>query len=117
MAKKQNPVETSQNEVSQVVEQVVETPQPEVQVQTMKVGQRARQLILEGVLDNKGILEQIKKEYPEGKTSMACVAWYKSDLKKSKVDEDKGYKDWLKANETELRAKYEATLVKEEVLA
>ena len=75
-------------------------------VQKPKVGERCRQLILEGVLDNKGILEQIKKEYPDGKTSIACIAWYKSDLKKkAPVD---GFQQWLKANETKLRAEYEA---------
>ena len=83
---------------------------PVVETQKPKVGQRARQLILEKVLDNKGILEVLKKEYPEGKTSMACIAWYKSDLKKVKVDEDKPFKDWLKANEAKLRTEFEATL-------
>lgn len=121
MAKKQNPVatvETSQDEVVQEIletsqdEAQIETPQDEAQAPTMKVGQRARQLILEGKLDNKGILEQIKKEYPNAKTSMACIAWYKSDLKKTKVDPDQGYKDWLKLMEKDLRAEYAATLVK-----
>ncbi len=122
MAKKQTPVatvETSQDEVVQEIletsqdEAQIETPQDEVQAPTMKVGQRARQLILEGKLDNKGILEQIKKEYPNAKTSIACIAWYKSDLKKTKVDPDQGYKDWLKLMEKDLRAEYEATLVTE----
>lgn len=94
-------VETTNVEVSPVETTVVQKP---------KVGQRARQLILEGVLDNKGILEQLKTEYPEGKTSMACIAWYKSDLKKVKVDEDKPFKDWLKANDAKLRAEFEASL-------
>lgn len=122
MAKKQTPVatvETSQDEVVQEIletsqdEAQIETPQDEVQAPTMKVGQRAKQLILEGKLDNKGILEQIKKEYPNAKTSIACIAWYKSDLKKTKVDPDQGYKDWLKLMEKDLRAEYEATLVTE----
>lgn len=121
MAKKQTPVatvETSQDEVVQEIletsqaEAQIETPQDEAQAPTMKVGQRARQLILEGKLDNKGILEQIRKEYPNAKTSIACIAWYKSDLKKTKVDPDQGYKDWLKLMEKDLRAEYEATLVK-----
>ena len=81
-------------------------------VQKPKVGERARQLLQEGTLDNKGILEQIKKEYPDAKTSIACIAWYKSDLKKkAPVD---GFKQWLKDNETRLRTEYEATLVKTE---
>lgn len=99
----------TQTPQSETQVQVVETPQPEVQVAKPKVGERCKQLILEGVLDNKGILEQIKKEYPEGKTSIACIAWYKSDLKKKKpVD---GYAQWLKNNEAKLRAEYESTLV------
>ena len=93
-------------------ETIVETPQSEVIVEVVqkpKVGQSAKELLLEGILDNKGILEQIQKEYPEGKTSMACIAWYKSDLKKKKpVD---GYTQWLKDNEAKLRAEYESTLV------
>ena len=93
---------------------IVETPVAEVAtvetVQKPKVGERARQLLLEGVLDNKGILEQIKKEYPDAKTSIACIAWYKSDLKKkAPVD---GFKQWLKDNEAKLRAEYEAQQVK-----
>ena len=96
----------------------IETPVAEVAtvetlvatVQKPKVGERARQLLQEGILDNKGILEQIKKEYPEAKTSIACIAWYKSDLKKkAPVD---GFKQWLKDNEAKLRAEYEAQQVK-----
>ena len=97
-------------EVKVVEAQVVEAQEVQV-VQKPKVGERCKQLILEGILDNKGILEQIKKEYPEGKTSIACIAWYKSDLKKkAPVD---GFKQWLKDNEARLRAEYEASLVTE----
>ena len=129
MAKKQNPVVVETNETPFIdMEAPAETAAPaETEAPakpTMKVGQRARQLILEGVLDNKGILAQLNKEYPAGKTSMACVAWYKSDVKKAKakeVDPDAGYKDWLKANELELRAQYtiwlEYDAVKEDVPA
>lgn len=100
------PVESTIVEETPVESTIVEESKP-----VIKVGQRARELILEGELDNKGILEQLKAEYPEGKTSIACIAWYKSDLKKTKVDEDKGYKAWLKANDLRLRAEYESTLV------
>jgi hypothetical protein len=115
MAKKSTVV-APQSEVVEITQsEVVEIPQSETQIAKPKVGERCKQLILEGILDNKGILEQIKKEYPEGKTSMACIAWYKSDLKKKKVDPDQGYKDWLKTNEARLKAEYEATLVQEVV--
>ena len=117
MAKKNAPVdeqvsqpEVSQPEVSQPEASQPEASQPEVQVSKLKVGERARQLLLEGTLDNKGILEQIKKEYPDAKTSIACIAWYKSDLKKkAPVD---GFKQWLKDNEAKLRAEYEAQQAK-----
>lgn len=98
----------SQVAESQVAESPVVTPAVAT-VAKPKVGERARQLLQEGILDNKGILEQIKKEYPDAKTSIACIAWYKSDLKKKKpVD---GYTQWLKDNEAKLRAEYEASLV------
>lgn len=93
------------------IETKVEEAQVVEVIQKPKVGARAKELLLEGILDNKGILEQIKKEYPEAKTSIACIAWYKSDLKKKKpVD---GYTQWLKDNESKLRAEYESTLVTE----
>lgn len=123
MAKKQNPVVApviAEETIAPVETTTVgETPaeatfveEAPVEVKpTMKVGQRARQLILEGVEDNKGILAILQKEYPQGKTSMACIAWYKSDLKKTKVDADAGYKSWLKANELRLKAEYESSLV------
>ena len=102
-------IEEVQVEEVKVEEVKVEEAQVVEVVQKPKVGERCKQLLLEGILDNKGILEQIKKEYPEAKTSIACIAWYKSDLKKKKpVD---GYTQWLKDNESKLRAEYEATLV------
>lgn len=45
------------------------------------IGQRSRELIKEGK-SNAVVLETIKLEFPEGKTTMACIAWYKSDLRK-----------------------------------
>lgn len=113
-----------QDEVVQDVPQdepVIETtevpqdePAPEVKAKpTMKVGQRARELIQEGIEDNKGILKILQSEYPDGKTSIACVAWYRADLKKKAKalpDPDAGYKAWLKANEMSLRIKYQEEL-------
>lgn len=92
------------------VEAVVETV-AEV-VKTVKVGQRAKDLILQG-LDNKTVLETIKKEYPAGKTSIACIAWYKADLKKAKAVDDKPFQEWKKSqgfDDATLRAKFKASL-------
>ena len=105
---------TIKSEVVETAEApVVEAPVVEA-VQKPKVGERARQLIREGIMDNKGILEQIKKEYPDAKTSMACIAWYKSDIKKTKSKDDQPFRDWCKANgfdEASLRAKFKAEQV------
>ena len=46
-------------------------------------GARQRELILTG-LDNKAILAKIGKEFPQAGTSMACVAWYRSRMRKGK---------------------------------
>ena len=104
--------EVSQDEApAETTEVPQDEPAPEVKAKpTMKVGQRARELIQEGIEDNKGILKTLQSEYPDGKTSIACVAWYRADLKKKAKalpDPDAGYKAWLKANEEEFRARYE----------
>jgi CO dehydrogenase/acetyl-CoA synthase epsilon subunit len=91
---------------------VVETVETPV-VQKPRVGARAKELLIAGEKTNQEILEILKKEYPEGKTSIACIAWYKSDLKKAKVDEDAPFKAWLKANEMKLREEFMATQVVE----
>ena len=93
--------------MSKKIMEVVEVVVPVVQ--KPKVGARARELIKAGGKTNKEILEIIKQEYPEGKTSIACIAWYQSDLKKTKVDEDAPYKAWLKANEARLREEFMAS--------
>lgn len=46
------------------------------------VGSRIVELIKAGELDNKEILEVVRKENPMRRTSYACVAWYQSKLKK-----------------------------------
>lgn len=49
----------------------------------MSIGKYAQALILnKPEMTNTQILEQILSVYPEAKTSMACIAWYKSDLRK-----------------------------------
>lgn len=57
---------------------------------TVSIGARSRELIKQG-LSNTTILETIKKEFPNGKTTMACIAWYKSDMRKKGLLAKRGY--------------------------
>jgi hypothetical protein len=47
----------------------------------VSIGSRSRELIKQG-LSNAVILATIHEEFPNGKTTMACIAWYKSDMRK-----------------------------------
>jgi hypothetical protein len=47
-----------------------------------KIGQFAQRVMLSTELKNAAILELIHQEFPEAKTTAACIAWYRSDLKK-----------------------------------
>ena len=49
----------------------------------MNIGQLCKYFILNSELSNTEILEIVKDKFPEAKTSPACIAWYKSDLRKS----------------------------------
>ena len=55
-------------------------------VKTIKtgVGIRVKELLEEGKLTSKEIVELVNKENPLRKTTYACVAWYKNDMKKVK---------------------------------
>ena len=48
----------------------------------MSIGKFASNLILTTNKSNTEILAEVRKAFPEAKTTMACVAWYKSDLRK-----------------------------------
>ena len=48
----------------------------------MSIGKFASNLILTTSKSNTEILEAVRKQFPEAKTTMACIAWYKSDLRK-----------------------------------
>ena len=55
-------------------------------VKTVKtgVGTRVKELLKAGELTSKEIVELVNKENPLRKTTYACVAWYKNDMKKVK---------------------------------
>lgn len=50
---------------------------------TSTIGAFAKNLILTTSLSNAEILEKIQEAFPVGKTSIACIAWYKSALRNS----------------------------------
>lgn len=73
MAKKQVQTAVEQTTVEQV-EQV------KVRV---SIGSTAIKLILENPdWANQQVLEEVKKLFPSAQTTMACIAWYKSKLRK-----------------------------------
>mgnify|MGYP003423258738 CR=1 FL=1 len=69
-------------------------------VKTVVTGAGARivELIKEGKLSNKEILEVVRSENPARKTTYACVAWYQSKLKKEAAAVDTSAADaWAEA--------------------
>ena len=54
----------------------------------MNIGNFCRAQILLGK-KNAEILELVGKQFPEAKTTPACVAWYKSDMRKKGMIERK----------------------------
>ena len=66
---------------------VEEVKVEEVKVEEVKVrltvGSTAIKLILENPeLSNTQVLEKVKEAFPSAQTTMACIAWYKSKLRK-----------------------------------
>jgi hypothetical protein len=51
------------------------------------IGKFVKNLIVTTKLSNTEILAKVKEQFPEAQTSMACIAWYQTDLrKKTKVE-------------------------------
>ena len=67
-----NPTDEAQSTTDEV---------PKVMV-TMGIGQFVRHAIKAGKLDNKEILEKVLTIFPGSKTTPACIAWYKTDMRK-----------------------------------
>jgi len=78
----------SMNIAEQLIESTQEMFVPEVKqikiVKTIKTGVGARvvELLTEGKLTSKEIVALVNEENPLRKTTYACVAWYKNDMKK-----------------------------------
>lgn len=64
------------------VEQTTTTQVEEVKVR-VNIGQTAIKIILDQPeLTNQQVLEKVKELFPSAQTTMACIAWYKSKLRK-----------------------------------
>jgi hypothetical protein len=51
-----------------------------------KIGQfSVRAILANPGMKNEQILGLVREQFPEAKTTVACIAWYKSDLKKNPV--------------------------------
>ena len=49
----------------------------------VSIGSFVRNLVKENLnTPNKELLDKVLQEFPNAKTSMACIAWYKSDMRK-----------------------------------
>ena len=66
--------------VAATVEQVEQVEQVKVRV---SIGQTAISIILaQPELTNQQVLDEVKQRFPSAQTTMACIAWYKSKLRK-----------------------------------
>jgi hypothetical protein len=81
---------TGEQQQAEPEEHSAEPVQPEGETETLPVapvlvlgiGQFVRQMMLKSTKNNTEILELVHKHFPEAKTTPACIAWYKSDLRK-----------------------------------
>lgn len=81
-------LETMQQVIAETVaqlptEQLLPTEQVEQVKVRVSIGSTAIKLILENPdWANQQVLEEVKKLFPSAQTTMACIAWYKSKLRK-----------------------------------
>lgn len=90
----QSPVEGADTSAEQSATSVEPSAEPEVQQTapvmsevvmpkiTFGIGQFARWLILNTDKNNAEILALVRKVFPGAETTPACIAWYKTDLRK-----------------------------------
>jgi hypothetical protein len=72
----------------------------------MNIGQFITWMILNTSKTNSEILEAVHSKFEGCKTSSACVAWYKSKLRKQGLIEKTGSKFQLKMTEEELQKEF-----------
>lgn len=72
----------SKKQAQATVEQTTVEQVEQVKVR-VSIGSTAIKLILENPdWANQQVLEEVKKRFPSAQTTMACIAWYKSKLRK-----------------------------------
>jgi hypothetical protein len=87
----------------------------------MSIGNTVRSMILENPsMKNEDVLTAIKAKYPEAKTTYACIAWYKTDMRKKGLITGRNVKsqEQIRAEIEQLQVRIvqlEAQLVTEEV--
>lgn len=80
----------------------------------MNIGNFCRAQILLGK-KNAEILELVQNQFPAAKTTAACIAWYKSDMrKKGMIEKKEATKAMTKEELLAALAKLEATVEPEE---
>ena len=72
----------------------------------MNIGQLITWLILNTTKSNTEILETVHQKFENCKTTPACVAWYKSKLRKAGKIGPRAGKFELKMTEEELQAEF-----------
>ena len=78
-----------------------------VTVAAANIGATVRKLVLENpTMKNDDILKMVKDQFPNGKTSYACIAWYKTDMRKKGLIASKKSRD-VETVTKELQEAYE----------
>lgn len=80
---------TGEQQQAEPEEHSTEPIQPEGETETLPVapvlvlgiGQFVRQMMLKSTKTNAEILAMVHQLFPDSKTTPACIAWYKSDLR------------------------------------
>ena len=72
----------------------------------MNIGQLITWLILNTSKSNSEILEAVHEKFPESKTTPACVAWYKTKLRKQGLIAKNNGKFKLDMSEEDLAAEF-----------
>jgi hypothetical protein len=76
-------LETLQTVIQETVAEMPMVEQVEQVKVRVSIGQTAISIILaQPELTNQQVLEKVKELFPSAQTTMACIAWYKSKLRK-----------------------------------
>lgn len=77
------PVEQSEQlEAGAETPEVTEPKVPRAKVVALGIGEFVRFLLLNSSKSNEQVLQLVHARFPAAKTTPACIAWYKTDLRK-----------------------------------